>query len=129
MFPLYDGSVKPGRFVIMHEDVTARRLAEEKLNEATLLNKGIVDNAKEGIEVYGLDLHILLFNPFMEKLTGMQAKQVLGKHPLEVFSFLKEVGVIGRLEKVLRGETPPPLEFPFLVRKTGKQGWASDVSY
>jgi len=108
-------------------DITDRKAAEESAREAGRLNEQIIASAREGIIVYGPDLRYLVWNPFMEQLTGVPASEVLGRHPLEVFPFLQEAGVIERLEKALAGEAPDTVDFPYGIPETGRKGWASDT--
>ncbi len=88
----------------------------------------ILDSTHEGIIVYGQDLKYLVWNPFMEQLTGVPSSRALGCHPLELFPFLQEAGVMDSLEKALTGETPEPIDFPFFNSANGRKGWASDVT-
>jgi len=106
-------------------DITARRRTEERLHRQNLLNEQIIDSAGEGIIVYGQDLRYLTWNPCMERISGRKASEVLGRHPLEAFPFLQEAGIIDRLEKTLRGETCPPIEF-LAQSGTATAGWSSD---
>ena len=64
----------------------------------------------------------------MEKLTGMSAAEVLGKHPLEVFPILQEARVIERLNRALAGEQVQSIEFPYHLQETGRKGWVIDRS-
>jgi PAS domain S-box-containing protein len=107
-------------------DFTARQQAELELREAGLFNQQIVHSAREGVIVYGRDQRYQVWNPYMEHLTGVPASQVLGRPPLEVFPFLREAGVMERLERALAGEALPSLDFPYHIPQTGRSGWASD---
>jgi PAS domain S-box-containing protein len=102
--------------------------SDEALRESEQFNLQIINNAEEGIVVYGPDLRYLGWNPYMERLTGLYACDVIGRHPLELFPFLKEGGVIDRLEMVLKGLPVLSVEFPFHSLKSGYSGWASDSS-
>jgi PAS domain S-box-containing protein len=99
-----------------------------QLQASNQFNQQIIQSAQDGIIVYDRQLRYQVWNPFMEQLSGMTASEVLGKHPLELFPFLKEAGIIERLEKVLAGEVTSSVSFPFDVRQTGKTGWTSDTS-
>ena len=114
--------------IVAHTDITKRKQAEEKLQEATQYIKQIISSAQEGVIVYDLNLRYRVWNSFMEELTGMTAGEVLGRHPSELFPFLQASGVLERLERALSGEAPAPVDFPYVVPKTGKSGWASDLS-
>jgi len=90
----------------------------------------VFSSVGEGIIVYGPDLRYLAWNPCMERITGKMAAEVLGRHPLEVFPFLQEVGVIDRLQRALGGETCPPIEFHNLSDSATSAlalGWFSDA--
>ena len=120
-----DGSFEKTHCIL--QDITERKKSENALLEASQFNKEIIESAQEGVIVYDLDLRYQVWNPFMESITGVLAKDVLGKHPLEVFPFLKEVGVIDRLQMALQGETPLPIDFAYNI-SNGNKGWTTDTS-
>jgi PAS domain S-box-containing protein len=115
----YDGIVK---------DITEIHRALEELREAQQTSEQVIACAQEGVIVYGPDLRYQVWNPFMEQLSGLPASEVLGRHPLEVFPFLREAGVIDRLERALAGENVGSVDFPFQLPGTGKTGWTTDTS-
>jgi len=121
-----DADGKPLRMIGTHTDMTTIREFAAAQRESAQLTREVVTCAREGIVVYGPDLRYQVWNPFMENFTGMPAQEVLGRHPLDVFPFLKDSGVIDRLNRALNGELPEAVEFPFTVEKTGAKGWASD---
>ena len=100
------------------------RLTGEILNE---INLQIILMARQGIVIYDQDLKYVLWNPFMEEITGLRSRQVLGKHPSELFPFLKEQGLDRLIERALTGEPASTPEFAYYVPGTGKSGWASAV--
>ena len=107
-------------------DITLRKKAETDLAELHQFNSQIINSIQEGIIVYDSNLRHTVFNPFMEKLSGFPASQVLGKYPDEVFPFLKEVGVTKNLKRVLNGENIDVIDFPFNLPDSKKSGWVSD---
>ena len=127
-FPFIDSDQKVDRLFGSLQDITERKRAEAQLREAYEFNNQIIQHAKEGVIVYGLDLRYRVWNSFMEQLSGKPASEVLGKHPLEVFPFLSDVGLIERLERVLAGESVDSIDFPFEIPATGKLGWTTDTS-
>lgn len=64
----------------------------------------------------------------MENLTGIPADKVLGKHPLELFPFLKDNGVMESLEKALKGEVVDSVDFYYHISESEKSGWSTDSS-
>ena len=107
---------------IEHEQ--ERKHLEEALRESSQLNQQIIASAQEGIIVYGRDLKYQAWNPFMEQHSGLPAREVLGKHPLELFPFLRDAGVLASIEKALAGEPTPTTDFPYENTRSGKSGWA-----
>jgi PAS domain S-box-containing protein len=113
---------------LMRRHLQAQARAEQTLLEAHQFSEQITRNAQHGVIVYGRDLHYREWNPFMEQLTGVPASEVLGRHPLEAFPFLRESGVMELLEQALREETVSSLDFYFDVPKNGKSGWVTQIN-
>lgn len=107
-------------------DISERKILEGEIRASNQFNRQIINCAHEGIVVYGTDLRYKVWNPFMEEMSGVKASEVIGRHPLEVFPFLKDTGVMERLEKALAGENPEEVEFPF--SSSVRNGWNIDSS-
>jgi len=86
------------------EAVTAQKVSEDALRDAMHFNRTIIQDAGEGIIVYDRELRYKVFNPFMERLTGKRAEEVLGKVAIEVFPRLRTGGVETMLRRALAGE-------------------------
>jgi PAS domain S-box-containing protein len=115
-------------FFVLVSDITELKRAEYELKESLLLNRQMINCAQEGIILHDRDLRYQVWNPFMEKMTGVPAADVLGKHPLNIFPFLKESGSMEQIEKALAGETMPGAEFFFNIEDTGKSGWTYNTA-
>jgi len=102
--PILDSEGRPERILALSRDVTAQKLGDDALREATQFNKEIIHGAAEGIIVYDTELRYRVFNPFMERLTGKKAEEVLGKVAVEVFPRLRTSGVEDILKCALAGE-------------------------
>jgi PAS domain S-box-containing protein len=115
-----------GYFVSVFENITERKNIEISLASSNQFNSQIINSVQEGIIVYDKELHYQVWNPFMERISGLPASKVIGKFPSEVFPFLDDAGVIERLKKCLKGELPDAVDFHYDVTNSGKSGWASD---
>jgi PAS domain S-box-containing protein len=104
-------------------DITARQRMEEAVRDAGELSRQVIQHASEGIIVYDTELRYLVWNRFMERLTGYQADEVLGRVSLDVFPHLREQGVDQYLERALAGETVTTPDFLFRSPKTGQAAW------
>ena len=114
--------------IVASMDITGRKRADQELREALRFNQQIIDSARDGVIVYGPDMRYRAWNRFMEELTGVPASEALGRHPLELFPFLRETGVIQIIERALAGESPEAVELPYWLPKSGRRGWNSHVS-
>ena len=104
-------------------DITERQKAEEALREANEFGKQVFDGAEAGIIVYDRERRFLVWNPFMEQLSGYRAEEVLGRTTLEVFPFLREQGFEEMFQRALAGEIFEGADTPFDVPEKGKKGW------
>jgi formate hydrogenlyase transcriptional activator len=102
--PIRDAAGKPERILALSRDVTAQKVSEDALRDAMRFNRAIIQDAGEGIIVYDHELCYKVFNPFMERLTGKRAEEVLGKIAMEVFPRLRTSGVETMLQRALAGE-------------------------
>jgi PAS domain S-box-containing protein len=103
-----------------------RQRAEQAVREMHQFSQEIISGASEGIIVYDTDLRYLVFNRFMEELTGKRAEEVLGQYAPDVFAFLRETEMEALLRRALLGEvvTTPDV----LVRMpTGREVWESNT--
>ncbi len=100
-----------------------RRKAEEALREAHEFSKQVVDGAAAGIIVYDREGRFVVWNPFMEQLTGFRAAEFLGRRTVEVLPFLGEVHFRKMFQRALAGEVFEAADIPFDLPAAGKQGW------
>jgi PAS domain S-box-containing protein len=103
------------------------KLIENELAESYQFNKQIIKSAQEGIVVYDLDLKYQVWNPFMEKITGVLSINVLGKYVLDVLPFVEEEKLTENLSRALKGEQNSETEFYFSIPETGKSGWVTET--
>jgi len=104
-----------------------RRMAESQTAESQEFLKTVIADAKEGIIVYDRDLRIMLWNRFMEDLTGLPASEVVGQISLELFAFHRENKTDLLMKQALTGVTAETQDFEFFIPSTGKRGWAKSV--
>jgi PAS domain S-box-containing protein len=102
--PIFDSAGRPERILALSRDVTAQKTSETALRDAMEFNKAIIQDAGEGVVVYDRELRYKVFNPYMERLTGKPATEVLGKVAVDVFPRLRTSGVEALLKRALSGE-------------------------
>lgn len=102
----------------------ARRSAEQELIALHGLHSLIVSRVDVGIILYDRELRFLLWNPFMEQITGVPAADVLGQCAVDLFPHLRREGLDTLLQRALAGESLSSHDFPYNIPSTGRRGWA-----
>jgi diguanylate cyclase (GGDEF)-like protein/PAS domain S-box-containing protein len=138
--PILNGDEAQSLLRIFSAQVSAeleRIRVEEALRESSQFNQQVITTAREGIIVYDRELRYLVWNKFMEELTGLRADQVLGRRPRDLPSLYEEhqgklimdPPTVERIEasvrRALTGEIFSNLDLSFTVRQTGLKGWTS----
>ena len=103
-------------------------LTEQKIIELSQFNKQIIEGAHEGIVVYDKDMNYLTWNPYMERITGISANDVLGKNAIELFPFLEESGEVVNIRRAIEEQIITENEFKFNITSAGKFGWVRQTS-
>jgi two-component system cell cycle sensor histidine kinase/response regulator CckA len=104
------------------EDITERRRAREELQESNQFREEIISGAGEGIVVYDRDLRRIVWNRYMEELTGIPADRALSGLVFDASPGLKELGE-DLLRRALAGETVSSGDLFVSVPETGRSGW------
>ncbi len=87
------------------------------------LNGRVIADAREGIIVFDLSLRCILWNPFMEGLTGMCASDVIGKQAFDMFPDLRNSDADLLLREALSGRITETSDISFRNTLIGKQAW------
>jgi len=111
----------PDHVVVAFQDVTA-------VHERTSFAETIISSAGEGIVVFDRDLRYVVFNPVMERISGLEAGSVLGRRPGEIFSTELGLLVTEACRRALAGETIAGRDVQFTIQATGAVHWA-DASF
>ena len=102
-FTLPDTAVEPIVDQVM--DRIRAKYSQRGAQVAAAVSQAVIMGAAQGIILYDNELRYQLFNPFMERLTGKTADQVLGRVAVEVFPRLRTSGIEDALKRALLGET------------------------
>lgn len=108
---------------VIVRDISRRKQTEQALWESERFSKTVVSSVGEGIIVYDRELRYRAWNTFMEELTGVSAKEILGRYAPNILPHLKAQGVEALLRRALAGETVTSPDTFYRVEKTGKTGW------
>lgn len=86
-------------------------------------SRHVIMDAHEGIIVFNSNLRCILWNTFMEHLTGIPASKVLGERAFDMFPVLKGSDAILLLLQALSGERGESSDITFPIPVSGKQIW------
>ena len=110
-------------YIESRKEIDERKRAEESLRESNQFNREIISSAKEGIIVYDSKFCYLVWNQFMESLTGIPSSEAIGKRAFELFPHLIEQDIDQLLEHALAGEIATSIDTPYYIPQKGKSGW------
>jgi formate hydrogenlyase transcriptional activator len=95
---------------------------------ASEVSQAVIMGAAQGIILYDTELRYQLFNPFMERLTGKSADEVLGRIAMEVFPRLRTSGIEDVLKRALAGEIVDVRDFNVPKHSAaGRDVWESCI--
>jgi PAS domain S-box-containing protein len=86
------------------QDITERRLQEDSLRRERLFSERLIESSFDGILAFDRDYAYTLWNPGMERLTGLSKQEVVGRNAFEVLPFWKESGEDAFYRQALAGE-------------------------
>ncbi len=102
------------------------RIATEKEQESVHSNefsRQVITDANEGIIAFNSNLRCVLWNAFMEQLSGIPASEVLGERAFEMFPALRGSDATLLLQQALSGEKVGPSEITLPISVSGKRIW------
>ena len=112
-------------YIVLRQISAAR--AQRELRETNQFATEIIENAGEGIVVYDRDLRYVVWNRFMEELTGLSAEDVLGRKATDVFPHLREQQVDELIARALGGEPVSAPDAHYYIPGSARRGWVSAV--
>jgi two-component system, cell cycle sensor histidine kinase and response regulator CckA len=86
------------------QDITERRQQEEALRRERQFSERLIECSVDGILAFDRNFTYTIWNPGMERLTGLSKHAVLGRNALDVIPFWKESGEDAFYRQALAGE-------------------------
>ncbi|UCD28184.1 MAG: response regulator, partial [Planctomycetota bacterium] len=90
---------------------------ERKFTEST------INSSVDGILAFDRNFRHTVWNPGMEKITGLSREEVIGKCAFDVFPFLKEMGEDKFFYEALAGKTVIAGNRSYEIPQTGRKGF------
>jgi PAS domain S-box-containing protein len=86
------------------QDITERRRQEEALRRERKFSERLIESSVDGILAFDRNYAYTIWNPGMERLTGLQKQNVIGRNAFEVVPFWKASGEDAFYRQALAGE-------------------------
>jgi PAS domain S-box-containing protein len=83
----------------------------------------LINSSVDGILAFDRECRYILWNPAMERISGVGREEVLGRCAFDVFPFLKETGEDRFFFEALKGESSVTHNRPYIVMRTGREGF------
>jgi len=125
-FYLQKGGAADSQFAELAHKVrqaVKRRRAESGLQDALLFNREVIEGAGEGFIVFDQDLRCIIWNRFMEQLTGIPSDEMIGGNPLEIFTPIVSGIHNSLIRQAYEGETIQSDDSDFFMPRSGVRGW------
>ena len=107
-------------------DGESKRLRDEIERTHDFANL-VIDSSLDGICAYDNHWKYNLWNPVMERLTGLTREQVLGRCLLDLFPHVRENGMYEVLERCRKGETVSVAEVAAKILRGGRGGYTQSI--
>jgi PAS domain S-box-containing protein len=83
----------------------------------------LIENSIDGILAFDRDLRYTIWNPAMERISGVARADVIGRVATDVFPYLAETGEDETLRRALSGESPVSRDRPYVIPQTHREGF------
>lgn len=97
--------------------------ANEQLQREKEFSERLINSSVDGILAFDHEGNYTIWNPSMERLSGIRGEQILGKSALEVFPFSQGIGEESVVRTILAGEIVICKDQPYEILQTGRSGF------
>ena len=105
------------------EDITERKQMAEALRREKEFSENIINNSVDGIFAIDVDCNFTLWNPGMERITGISKAKVMGKCAFYVFPHIEKTGEDKFFYDALMGKITETTERPYSIPEADRSGF------
>ena len=109
--------------VVMHLDVTPNKLGEEALRREKEFSELLIKSSTEGIVVFDREFRVTLWNPGIERITGVGAEQMLGRRIFQMFAAAVGGTAETAMRGTLEGREASLYDQRYSIAETGRDGF------
>jgi len=104
-------------------DVTQRKQIEEQLRRERDFSELLVESSVDGILAFNRECRYTVWNPGMERISGVPKEKVLGNVAFDIFPFLMEIGEDAVFWETLTGKEIRVKDRPYVIPETRQEGF------
>jgi PAS domain S-box-containing protein len=97
-----------------------------KYTESDDFSTLVINSSVDGILTYDTESRYTLWNPAMERISGLRKEAVLGRCAFDVFPFLRKVGLDRAFQDALSGKSGSIKEVAYIIQETGRNGFTEN---
>ncbi len=120
---IWDQDGKARRMSGSIQDITQEKKAEARILREKRFSENLIDSSVDGILAYDNKCHCTIWNPGMERISGIDKEQALGECAFEVFPFLKKTEEKRFFFEALAGRTVIARDRPYILPETEGRGF------
>jgi PAS domain S-box-containing protein len=94
------------------------------LSPESNLSEKVIECSLDGIVVFDREGRVLVWNPAMERISGLSRSNAVGQNVLELLPFLNEISADRHFEAVLAGQSGVINRLPYSFSASGRDGFA-----
>lgn len=104
-------------------DITERKQVEEAIRRAKDFSERLINSSPNGIFAFDRQCCFTVWNPGMERISGIRKAETLGQCAFDIFPFLSEIGEDRYFHEALAGRTAVARDRPYHVPETDREGF------
>ena len=104
VYPVFGPDSTVERLVVFARDITEQKLTENQLRQSEERFRTIFESARDCIYIRDRSLKYTHVNPAMEKIFGLQASELIGRTPRDLFTPEQAASTERADKRVLKGE-------------------------
>ena len=101
----------------------SRKRASEELRREKEFSESLINSSIDGIIAFDHEYRYTVWNPGMERITGIKREEALGRCAFDLFPFLKEIGEDKYFSAALEGRSVVAKDRRYTVPQTGQEGF------
>jgi len=122
-YPIFDKDGNVSQIIEHTIDISERKIAQDRILKERRFSGNLIDSSIDGIFAYDMDCCCTLWNPAMERISGIKKEEIVGKCLFDIVGFLKETGEDKLLLEALAGRAVVTRDRPYTIPQTEKQGF------